>query len=209
MDFSKLIDTASSAYSKYQGKKDADEHNSYQNNSGGYGGAGYNDNAGPSASQYHGSEYGAQGGGRQHSSADSSGFDINSIASMASKYLGGSGNNQTASHGSSGGSFDVGALASMASNYLGGSGGQGHGNSSGHGNNDLFAGALKMAMGSGGFNQGNAGHTQMQSSYNSIFGSGGGAGNLGEQQHQAMGLAAAYMAYKKFTGGGGGGQNQL
>ncbi|KAJ1864681.1 hypothetical protein LPJ73_000215, partial [Coemansia sp. RSA 2703] len=63
--------------------------------------------------------------------------------------------------GSSGGDgIDFSKLALMVSGFLGGSGSQ-HGSSSGGGSNDLFATALKMATGSGGFNQGNAGKQQM------------------------------------------------
>ncbi|KAJ2079583.1 hypothetical protein H4R24_003678 [Coemansia sp. RSA 988] len=240
MDFGNILKQAKGAYDQYQEQNSKntgnDGHQEGAHQQGGYQqggyqqgdghqqggyqqgryqqGDGYQQGNGPMASHYQGQpqqqqqqqEYGDNE--RQH---ESGGFDIGKMASMASGFLGNKNESSghTSSSGGGGGGLDFGQIATMASGFLGNKQGS---SGSGGGQSDMISSVLKMAMGGGGFNKGHdASHDDMKSSYHSVLG--GGSDGLAGQGQQAMGLAAAYMAFQQYQQEGGhssgGGQNKL
>ncbi|KAJ2798458.1 hypothetical protein H4R20_004815, partial [Coemansia guatemalensis] len=215
MNFGNFLEQAKGAYDQYQQHNNSNAGNDEHRQESGYG---YQQGNGPEPSHYQGQapqqqhqqEYGDSG--RQH---ESGGFDTSMIASMASKFLSGN-ENKSSEHSSSsgGGGLDLGKIATMASGFLGSQHGNNGGSSGGSsgGQSDMISSVLKMAMGSGGFSKGHdASHDDIKSSYQSVLGSG--SGGLASQGQNAMGLAAAYMAFQQFQQEGGhssgGGQNKL
>ncbi|KAJ2308718.1 hypothetical protein IWW55_000270 [Coemansia sp. RSA 2706] len=199
-----MFNKAKGAYDQYQqsnsGHGQQDNYQQQQQNDGYQG-------SGPAASQYHASQQQQQHNyGEQQQQHSSGGFDISQAAGLVSGFLGKDNKQQ---HGQSGGGshsqggIDFSQVASMVSGFMGSGGSHGQ-------QGDMVSSALKLAT-SGGFNQGHqASHDDMKSSYHNVFGSSGSDGMASKGQ-SAMGLAAAYMAFKKFQGGGsqGGSQNQL
>ncbi|KAJ2654808.1 hypothetical protein IW148_006267 [Coemansia sp. RSA 1199] len=188
MDFGNLLKQAKGAYEQYQDGNSG--HNQGQND-------GHQQHSGgPTPSNYQNEQ--------RHES--SGGFDMGQAAKMAAGYFSKDKNEHGQAEGHSSGGLDFAQIATMASGFMG----------SGHGSNnvqgDMISSALKMAMG-GGFNKGEqASHDDIKSSYHSVMDSS--SGSMASKGQNAMGLAAAYMALKKFQSGGGsssgsGGQNQL
>ncbi|KAJ2830879.1 hypothetical protein GGI24_001797 [Coemansia furcata] len=70
----------------------------------------------------------------------------------------------------------------------------------------MFASALQMATGNKGFNMGNADHDTIKQSHDDV----NNGGYLKGKAEQALGMAAAYTAFKEFQNSGkGGNQNNL
>ncbi|KAJ2777844.1 hypothetical protein H4R18_004941 [Coemansia javaensis] len=152
--------------------------------------------------QYQGSA--GKGGDHNNASSSGSGFDFGQAASLAKGFLSKDGG---AKDGSAAGGLDFAAIAAMASGLLGDGSKQGSG--------DMLSSVLKMASGSGGFDKGHASHDEIKASYHGVYGQEEQQdGGLASKGQQAMGLASAYKAFKKFNSGGAGdqrdgGQNQL
>ncbi|KAJ2607087.1 hypothetical protein H4S08_004934 [Coemansia sp. RSA 1365] len=212
MNFGDLLGQAKGAYDRYQQSNSSEHNQGAEHNPAG--GNGYQQGNGPEPSHYQGQQYNQsqEEYGNSGRKPESDGFDMNKISLMAYGYL--NGNKESSGHSSSAGGgsggIDFGKIAGVASGFLGNQ----HGNSGGSGGqSDIISSALKMAMGKGGFNNGNeAKDDDIKSSYQNIFGSS--SGGLASQGQNAMGLAAAYKAFQQFQQDGGhtgssDGQNKL